>query len=155
MAAVKIQSLKEVVRAYLKSLGFEGDRLSQAADYIAGNVMSGFESGDVVAFLDGILLQNIRKNIVENKLGDEQALALFKAAYLVGGGAEKWGVEVLNGKKFPAALAELMTSGFFTVVPEYQMSRMQPQKIEPVRSLSWPGKILRLFRKGQPWLKRI
>lgn len=148
MAAVKIQSLKDVVRAYLKSLGFAGDNLSKVADYVAGKEMSGFESGDVVAFLDGILLQNIKKNIVENKLGDEQALALFKAAYLIGDGAEKWGVEVLNDGKFPSALTEMMTAGFFTVVPEYQMSRMLPQRIEPACGLSWPKRVLRLFRKG-------
>ena len=148
MAAVKIQSLKDVVRAYLKSLGFAGENLSKAVDYVVGNEMSGFESGDVVVFLDGILLRNIRKSIVEDKLGDEQALALFKAAYLVGNGAERWGVEILNGGEFPTELTEMMTAGFFTVVPEYQMSRMLPQRIEPARSLSWPRRVLRLFRKG-------
>lgn len=148
MAAVKIQSLKDVVRAYLKSLGFAGEKLSKAVDYVVRNEMSGFESGDVVAFLDGILLRNIRRNLTENGLKDEQALALFKAAYLIGDGAEKWGVEILNGGEFPAALTEMMIAGFFTVVPEYQMSRMLPQRIEPARSLSWPRRVLRLFRKG-------
>lgn len=149
MAAVKIQSLKDVVRAYLKSLGFEGDKLQNAADFIAGSLMSGFESGDVVAFLDGILLQNIRKNFSGNQFGDEQLLALFKAVYLIERGAEKWGIVIWKSETFPPALVETAASGFFTVVPEYQMSRMLPQKIEPVRSLSRTKRILRFFCKGR------
>ncbi len=147
MAAIKIQSLEDIVGAYLKSLGFKDEMLSSAVRFVVTNYLSGFNGGDVIGALDDIVLQNVNVNFGEKLLPDEQKTAWFKAAFLLNDGAQKWGIETLCGKKVSAEAVRVIRSSWLKIVPDYCLSQMKEQKIEPIKTVSLLGKVLSFWGK--------
>lgn len=148
MAAIKVQSLNDITEAYFKSLGFGGAGLKTVVKTITEEYAGKLKVNDVIGSLDGILLENIKKNFPKNKFPDEQKVAWFKASFLVNDGAKRWGASAFSQEKFKLETAEALIYSNLVNVPEYKISHMEPQKIETVAPLRFLGRLFHLFRKG-------
>lgn len=145
MVAIKVQSLKDIVIAYFKSIGFSGAKLEKAADVIIKRYSSDFEKNDVICILEQILEKNLEKNFSEVKLEPEQKKAWFKAVFLLLNGADKWGVDAFIGENVDKGyIAQIKGYGLYQI-PEYKLSHMEAQKIVSPNPLKMLG---RIFRKN-------
>ena len=81
MAAIKIQSLEDVVEAYCRSLGYNGKNLEQAVAAINGHYLEKINAEDIITSLDNILLERIQEFFVDAQMKDFQKTAVFKAVF--------------------------------------------------------------------------
>lgn len=148
MVTLKVQSLNDIIAAYCQSLGYEGRALQTAVKVIADRFGGQLNTEDVIASLDKMLLSNIKKYLPDGHLNAYQKVAIFKAVFLMNDGAKKWGSAIFEEKELPDALKKALAEHKLSVVPEFKVSHMEPQKIETPNPLSLFGKIVNLFHKG-------
>ena len=108
------------------------------------NIKNGEE---IIAELDKRLLQLAHKLWPLTEYDVEQLVSLFKLLYLINNGAEKWGDVVFYDKALPEDLYKVMVSHNITQAPNYALSQMQPQKIEPAIPQHWFKRLLRFSHK--------
>lgn len=140
MVAIKIQSLDDIVRAYLENLGFRGRRLEDNTGQISAMLGPEFNPYDVSSSLDNLIYGFARKIFKGKNIDKEQKIALFKFCFMECGGADKWGAEMFGARTVPVEIIKEMRSKAIEIVPPYQMSKMLPQVIETPEQLL--GKIL-------------
>lgn len=148
MVTLRVQSLDDIITAYCRSLGFEGKSLQAAVKVIGSRFGDKLNHEDVIASLDKMLLDAVKKYLPDNKLGNDQKTALFKAVFLLQNGAKKWGCVVFEDKEFPADLQKALAGHKLMAAPEFKVSHMQPQKIEASNPLNAFRKIGDFFHKG-------
>lgn len=89
MAALKVQSLDDIVRAYFQTLGFDGENLAKAAAEVLEKYRGDLDGNDVTGSLDKILAGHFKSCFGDEKLNDSQRTAMFKLAFLQINGADK------------------------------------------------------------------
>lgn len=148
MVTIKIQSQGDIINAYLKTLGFEPEAALQCASDLEKNFDESIKNGEeIIAELDKRLLQLAHKLWPLTEYDVEQLVSLFKLLYLINNGAEKWGDVVFYDKALPEDLYKVMVSHNITQAPNYALSQMQPQKIEPAIPQHWFKRLLRFSHK--------
>ena len=128
MVAINIQSADDIIAAYLKYLKFSDKQARKIAAVIKENVVG---QSDIVQAIDDLLIPQARLVFEGMYLTDEQLVALYKFCFLQAGGAKKWGSDFFKPEPSPA-FAEALRREVMLNAPVYQMSRMLPQRIEPV-----------------------
>ena len=101
MVAIKIQSLDDIVRAYLENLGFRGRRLEDNTGQISAMLGPEFNPDDVSSSLDNLIYGFARKIFKGKNIDKEQKIALFKFCFMECGGADKWGAEMFGARTVP------------------------------------------------------
>lgn len=134
MAAIKVQSIGDIITAYLETLGMsrDDDRLEFFVKELHASLgdLTGKEK-DIVSLLDGVLCQKAQKIFDDLPAAPAQAAAIYKFCFLESGGFKLWGKEFLhpeNSETFKKALREKNV----VTAPRYVLSRMQAQKIESI-----------------------
>ncbi|MDD4556609.1 MAG: hypothetical protein PHE89_04710 [Alphaproteobacteria bacterium] len=128
MVAIKIQRAEDIVKAYLQSLNYEEKEAEKAAKNLLENINKKFKpEDDIIKIVDTFLLKKAKKIIKNKKMTDEQILAYFKTKFIMENGAEKCDFK----GNFSETLTSLMNNSGLEIVPEYHLSQMLPQKIEP------------------------
>ncbi len=145
MAAIRVQSLADIVSAYFRSLGFSGKSLEKAVSVLLEKHRFEIETNDVVAALEELLQKNLDENFADINLPAESKRAWFKTAFLLSNGAEKWGVGAFTGEASDRCYAEQLKKLNLCQVPDYKVSHMAPQKIEPPHPLRAFSRIFRGF----------
>lgn len=147
MVAIKIQSIEDIIQAYLQCLSFDAKLSAKLAEKIKPFVEKPAENGEsIIKLLDDYLLKTARKAFPDENLPDEQLAALFKFCFLRAGGAKVWGKEFYRSdisEKFKEALNKEKVVN----APVYVMSAMEKQKIEPVIPQNFLHKIFNHKRK--------
>lgn len=148
MAALKVQSLDDIVRAYFQTLGFDGENLSKVAAEVLDKYRGDLDGNDVIGSLDKILAGHFKSCFGDEKLNDSQRTAMFKLAFLQINGADKWGATAYLSAKWPHAMCEEIKKAAVVIAPQYKISHMEPQKIETVQPMNVMRRVVSLFHKG-------
>ena len=148
MAAIKVQSLEDIIEAYCCSLGYKDRKLQQVVKLISEQYANRINSQDVVASLDSIIIDKTGSYLNGDDLSEKQKMLMFRLFFLLNDGAEKWGVSLWEKRELPVDCIDAMKSFNFAVVPEFCISCMKPQNIESPNPLGILHKIKRLFYKG-------
>ena len=127
MAAIKIQSLNDIVAAYLKTIN-----VSEA--FVSEWVAKVEQEGDVIASLDRLLLPAAEQLYPEKKFDKSQKISGFKLTWLSLGGSE-----LHPGQKLEAEFLAKLKEKRFDPAPEYKMQKMIPQPLEMPR-LHWSNR---------------
>lgn len=147
MVAIKIQSIDDIIKAYLENLSFSRDLSAKLTEKIKPLIADKVEKGaGVLEQLDKILLKSAKDVFADLNMTDEQLIALFKFTFLRAGGAKLWGKDFFRTKvseKFKSALQNEVVVN----APVYIMSQMKAQKIESVTAKNF---LIKLFsHKGK------
>lgn len=128
MVAINIQSLDDIISAYLKYLRFSDKQARRLAGDIKDRI--GVQE-NVIEAVDRLLLP-VAKNIFSDLiLTDAQAVSLYKFCFLQAGGAKKWGAEFF--KEVPSVpFRKAIRQEIVINAPVYRISHMKVQEIEPV-----------------------
>ena len=132
MVALKLLSKDDVIAAYLKSFGFQGERLAAAVSAISADLKT-FSSDDGEALIkkvDLILLKTARKIFLHAELADEQLLAQFKLCFILAGGAEKCSPAALKTLSLPESLISEMRLLFVVNAPACHYQEMPAQSLD-------------------------
>lgn len=143
MVAIKIQSLEDIVEAYLKNLGFCDNKLKEVVVSLVDCCGQQIEAENVLASLDALLLKSASAIFMNEDEEPEQKLAQFKLIFLLKEGALKWPPEVLWNEKAAVELAEEFQQFEIRAVPEYKLTPMAAQVIETPQ----PQKVLKRILK--------
>ena len=127
MAAIKIQSLNDIVAAYLKTINVSEALVPEWA-------AKAEQEGDVVASLDRLLLPAAEQLYPEKKFDKSQKISGFKLSWLSFGGSELYPEQKLE----PEFLAQLKENRF-DPAPGYKIQKMIPQPLE-MPSLHWSNR---------------
>lgn len=131
MVTVKIQSIDDILKAYLKSLGFREDIAQKNISLLKTKINVSQESGDkVIDALDNVLLATAKHIFKDSTLDDEQMVALFKFCFLQAKGAEKWGDKIFETISNDSEIAQVLRKHVVHVAPNYVFSQMKPQEID-------------------------
>lgn len=148
MVALKIQSLDDIIVAYGKSLGFDNENLSNLTHIIQTQYADKINENDVIGSLDDILYALVKPYLPPHKRDKPQALAMFKMLFLLNNGADICGIELFEKGVLSAQMQQILSDNRLQIVPPLKMSKMEPQKIEPINWLAPLTKLVHLFRKG-------
>ena len=148
MVALKVQSLEGIVTAYVKSLGFQAVNLQKIVQFLMQNHAQKLNHNDVISSLDEILYQQVKKYLPNQREEKTQALAMFKAIFLLHNGAEISGLSLFEKGEIPSQLQQILTENPLKSAPQIKKSKMDAQKIETLDFFALIGKIFHLSRKG-------
>lgn len=136
MVTIKIQSIDDIIRAYLADLGFDEvqgkKNLAEVKKLLPKDCCSGDE---VIRCLDERLKANGQIIFYGSQLADPQMLALARLTYIRAGGAGKWGADILTKDQFNAEMISCLHKEIAESSPNYVLSQMKPQPIEPAHLL--------------------
>lgn len=149
MAALKLRSAEDIIRAYLSGLGFAKNAAIAGAEKlkdISGEAENGEE---IISRLDGLLLKSARKIFQQPAWNNEQLTAALKLGYLTGNGAEKWGFLIFEADKITEEFSQSILENVLLNAPDYHMAHMEPQVIESPRPKSVLKNMFNTHRKAQ------
>lgn len=130
MVTIKIQSIDDIICAYLKGLGFSADAANKIVPELKKKLPISQESGDkVIDALDSLLLETAKKIFNDSTLDSEQLVALFRFCWLEAKGASKWGDKIFTLKNNDEKIAHALRQKVIHVAPNYVFSQMKPQEI--------------------------
>lgn len=141
MVALKVQSLDGIVTAYVKSIGYCGENLHHVVNFLIENCVAKLNQDDVIASLDELLFTIVKKYLPSPRGDKTQALAMFKAVFLLHQGAEKCGLALFEKGELVPELQQILKENVLMSAPQVKMSKMEAQKIEPIRFFAVLGKI--------------
>lgn len=143
MVTLKIQSLDDIIRAYLCGLGFAGDKAAATIKQLKTKLTENGDGDAAVEALDHLLYQSARQIFKNSSLDKPQLIALLKFCYLRSNGAQKWGGSVFEPSAIDCKMAEQLHQEIIHVAPNYVLSHMEPQPIE----IPQPGKLIKKIFK--------
>ncbi len=130
MVTIKIQSIDDIIAAYLKGLGFTDKDASKIVPWFREKISLSQENGDkVIRELDKIVLSSAKKIFNDSVLDDEQLVALFKFCFLQANGAQKWGDKIFTLRDREEIISLALRQEVIHVAPNYVFSQMKPQEI--------------------------
>ncbi len=148
MAPIKIQSLQDVARVYLQTLGYQhaaiGDR--DIAFFLSSLKLQTETAEELVEKADEILLDNALNVFNEIFFEKRQTVAYFKLFFSLFDGAKICPIKDLVAGKLPKELTEKMQRQAVITAPEYNFEHMRPQKIDEVH---WFSRIFSCFKRGK------
>ena len=125
MVKIKVHSRNDIIKAYLRGLGY-------GADIDISKLLTAYtslnEQEDISKAFDDIIY-NKAKKVFSKDLSKMQLVALYKALFIEGKNAEKYGIDALLPDFNKAD--EYFKNSAFSVVPYYKVSVIPTQKIEP------------------------
>ena len=126
MVKIKVHSRNDIIKAYLRGLGYgvDVDISKLLTAYTSLN-----EQEDISKAFDDIIY-NKAKKVFSKNLSKMQSVALYKALFIEGKNAEKYGIDALLPDF--TKTDEYFKNSAFTVVPYYKVSVIPTQKIEPI-----------------------
>lgn len=148
MVALKVQSLDGIVTAYVQSLGYHGESLQKTVSFLMETYAEKLNHEDVIASLDEILYAIVKKYIPTPRGEKTQALALFKAVFLLNDGAENCGLSLWKKGEITSELQQLLKDNMLQSAPQIKATKMEAQKIETIDFFASLNKIFHIFRKG-------
>lgn len=126
MVKIRVHSRDEIIKAYLRGLGY-------GADIDISKLLASYESlnrqDDISKAFDDIIYSKAKK-VFSKDLPKMQLVALYKALFIEGKNAEKYGIDALL-PDFDKSDEYFKKSAFF-IVPYYKVSVIPTQKIEPI-----------------------
>lgn len=136
MVTIRIQSKEDIIAAYLKSFGFNNDKLASVVGAVARSLdkVCCSNGEELLSLVDSFLLKAARKTFPESELDNEQLLAQFKLCFLLCGGSEKCSADGLKTFKLPDGLVRQMRECYIVNAPRYRYAEMKPQIIESFHS---------------------
>lgn len=136
MVAIKIQSIDDIIRAYLTDLGFDEAQGKKNLAAVKKLLPKDCCSGDeIIHCLDEKLKANGQIIFKGSQLADPQMLVLVRLTYIRAGAAGKWGADILTKDQFPADMVRSLHKEIVESAPNYVLSQMKPQAIEPAHLL--------------------
>ncbi len=133
MVTIKIQSIDDIIRAYLTDLGFNESLALKNTAAVKKLLPKDCNSGDeIIRCLDEKLRENGQKIFNCSKLKDPQLSALVRFTYIRAEGATKWGAAILTDNHFSTEMIRSLHKEIVESAPNYVLSQMKPQPIEPV-----------------------
>ncbi len=142
MAAIRVQSVDDIVRAYLETLNAGKEKQKTAAlSQMLGELLDNKDSKDVVSEIDLLLLKKARRIFQKFQGSDEQLLALYKFCFLKAGGLKKW-QDNLFSEKYSSRFAAALKKEVPVNAPPYVLSKMEAQKIESLAPKNFWQKII-------------
>ena len=139
MAAIKIQSLRDVARVYLQTLGYQMSELTDddISSFLSAADIRSETAEELVRKADEILFDNALKIFNDIYFEKEQTVAYFKLFFSIFDGAKICTVKDLVKGKIPSEQAVVNA-------PEYHFEHMKPQTIDEVH---WFGRIFSCLKK--------
>ncbi len=146
MVTLKVQSAEDIVKAYLKTLGWSNPKeLEQVTKKILEEGIA--TSQDVVNDIDKLLFsKSVEVFGSKGKAKEEEMVALFKYCFLSCNGSKNWKEEVFSKKPLSEKFIEAMKEVYPDVVPQSTPCKMKQQKIEHHTFIS---AISSLFKKSK------
>ena len=149
MVALKIQSVNDVVAAYVQSFGYSDAEAQVLTAEIMQNYAEKLNADDLLSSLNEIVYQKIKPLFAHAKNSEKtQNLALFKALFLMHDGAKICPTQLFDDKPLPAQLVEKINFDELKNAPLIKRSQMEAQKIEPIEFWKTLGQLLGLVKKG-------
>ena len=143
MVAVTIRSAEDIAFAYLQAMGYSPKEAAVAGELIMQKFKAEIEeSNDVVAVLDRFLSAKAKEIFGKSDLNDVEAAAAFKAAMWLGEIKSAW-KENLFKDKSDDGFAEELRRAMPKNAPQYALSMMKAQRIDPISPKSWLGKFFK------------
>ena len=133
--------------SHYKQYALDEDKMGSGATAMSVIKLVGKNGEEIITELDKRLLSIARKIWPLSEYESEQIVALFKLLYLMNDGAAKWGDIIFYDKTIPEDLYKIMASHNMSQAPNYALSQMQPQKIEPAIPQHWFKRLLRFSLK--------
>lgn len=132
MVTVKIQSKEDIIRAYLKSFGFNDKKLEVITQTVLTRLNNSAlkNAEDLVLFIDDILLKQAQQIFTSSTLPPTQLLAQFKLCFLLCDGANACSEDNLKQLRLPLQLIKDMQKHYVVNAPQYHYADMKPQVIE-------------------------
>lgn len=96
MVTLKIQSLDDIIRAYLCGLGFAGDKAAATIKQLKTKLTENGDGDAAVEALDHLLYQSARQIFKNSSLDKPQLIALLKFCYLRSNGAQNGAAACLS-----------------------------------------------------------
>lgn len=148
MAAIKIQSLRDVARVYLQTLGYQMSELSDddISFFLSAAEIHCETAEELVCKADEILFDNALKIFNDISFEKRQTVAYFKLFFSIFDGAKICTVKNLVNGKIPSELVQRMRQRAVINAPEYQFDHMKPQIIDEVH---WLSRIFSCLKKGK------
>ena len=147
MVAIKIQSLEDIIRAYLKNLGFEGRALEGGVSKLTEKYGEVLKKDDVSSALDKLIGKAAAKIYKEKSWNTEQKTAMLKFCFVRYQGAERWGLNALLEDEISVEAIDDLRGLKLLTAPECRMVQMKAQKIETPQPQKFFGRLL--FGKGK------
>lgn len=146
MAAIKIQSLHDVARVYLQTLGYSISELTDddISFFLSATTLRSQTAEEFVHKADDILFDNALQVFNDISFEKEQTVAYFKLFFSIFEGAKVCSVKALVKGQLPPELRQKMQQQAVLNAPEYNFDHMKPQKIEEVH---WFDRLFSCFRK--------
>ena len=146
MASIKIQSLRDVARVYLQTLGYPTSGLTDddISSFLSAADIRSETAEELVCRVDEILFDNALKIFNDISFEKSQTVAYFKLFFSTFDGAKICPVKDLVKGKIPPELVRKMQQQAVVNAPEYQFERMKPQTIDEVH---WLGRIFSCLKK--------
>lgn len=146
MAAIKIQSLRDVTRVYLQTLGYQMSELTDddISSFLSAADIRSETAEELVRKADEILFDNALKVFNDIYFEKEQTVAYFKLFFSIFDGAKTCTVKDLIKGKIPPELVQKMQQQAVVNAPEYHFEHMKPQTIDEVH---WFSRIFSCLKK--------
>lgn len=130
MVTIKIQSLDDIVTAYLRGLGFNHQTAQKQISVLKKYLPQDSDSGDeVIRCLDELLYHSAQSIFKDSSLDKPQLIALLKFCYLRSSGAQKWGAQIFESSQLNGEISAALHKEIIHVAPNYVLSHMEPQSI--------------------------
>lgn len=137
MVAIKIQSLEDIIGAFLENLGFSGSEKQKTIEFLAREYDKASKP-DLSLFMQKILIRKAGKIFQMTDWEDCQKVALFKYVFLNKQLATKYGYDFFAKDEPDNKLVEIMQRNILRPVPPCHYSEMPRQIIASPH----PGKLL-------------
>lgn len=148
MVTIGIQSIDDIICAYLRDLGFDSKTASTEVSGLKKYLPGISDNGDeVISALDEQLYQSAQKLFSDCQLAKPQQIAMLKFCYLQSGGAQKWGVRIFNTNKIDTEMKTALLQNEVHIAPRPVLSRMEPQSIEMPQPTNLIKKIFKQKKK--------
>ncbi len=131
MVKIVVRDAKEIVRAYLRGLGFGKDYDPEIL--MAAHPELAEKDTNITARLDELVYAAAQK-VLPAQISKEKAVALYKVLYTEAGGASLWKTEPLGGAFENPQYREAMRRRVFDAVPAYCYSDMPTQVLESYKT---------------------
>lgn len=147
MAAIKIQSLKDVARAYFQTFGYSADNITERdLDVFLGMTPLQTDSASEWVKRADLIFFRYAQQIFGDIFEQQQLTAYFKLIFTLNQGSTQCSIQGLIKGEIPAALLNKMRQSRFLNAPQYHFEQMKPQVIDEPH---WLSRMFSCFKKGQ------
>lgn len=145
MVAIKIQSLEDIIGAFLENLGFNGSEKQKTVEFLVQDYNNAGKP-DLSLFMQRMLRRKAGKIFKMSDWDDSQKAALFRYIFLNKQLAKKYGYGFFANEEPDSRLIEIMQHNILRPVPPYHYSEMPRQVIASPHPRKLLDKVLHIKR---------